>query len=87
MSFVLDTLGWLCLLTGSLFVMAGGIGVLRFPDFFTRLHGAGVTDTMGAGMILVGLMFQAGLTQATLKLGLILLFLLFTGGRRELIDL
>lgn len=78
MNLLVDAISWLCLLTGSFFVLAGGMGVLRFPDFFTRLHGAGVTDTMGAGMILFGLMFQAGLSQAALKLCLILLFLFFT---------
>jgi multicomponent Na+:H+ antiporter subunit G len=53
------------LLAGSFFSITGGIGVIRLPDFYSRLHGAGVTDTMGAGLIIVGLMFQAGLTLAT----------------------
>jgi len=33
---------------GLFFVLAGSIGVLRFPDFYTRLHAAGMTDTLGA---------------------------------------
>ena len=48
------------------------------PDVYTRSHAAGITDTMGALLILVGLMFQAGLTLITFKLLVILLFLLFT---------
>jgi len=48
------------------------------PDVYTRSHAAGVTDTLGAGLILLGLMAQAGLTLITVKLFLILVFLLFT---------
>ena len=65
------------MLTGVFFVLAGAIGVLRLPDFYTRMHAAGMTDTMGAEMILLGLMVQAGFSQTSLKLALIgfLLFL------------
>lgn len=56
---VLDIISAICLITGSLFAIIGGIGVLRFPDFFSRLHGGGITDTMGAGLIMLGLVFQA----------------------------
>jgi multicomponent Na+:H+ antiporter subunit G len=66
------------LLTGSCLAVIGGIGLLRLPDFFSRLHGAGITDTAGAGLILFGLMLQAGLTLATLKLIMILLLLYLT---------
>jgi multicomponent Na+:H+ antiporter subunit G len=76
--FIWDFLSWAFLLTGGFFLLVGGIGLLRLPDFFTRTHAAGVTDTMGAGAILVGLMLQAGLTQASIKLVLIILFMLFT---------
>lgn len=78
MNLIADLLSWVLLLTGGFFLLAGGIGLLRLPDFFTRVHAAGVTDTMGAGAILVGMMFQAGLTQASIKLVLIVLFMLFT---------
>jgi multicomponent Na+:H+ antiporter subunit G len=78
MDLVLEVIAWICLLAGGGFVLAGGIGLLRLPDFFTRLHAAGVTDTMGAGLILVGLMFEGGLSQISIKLLLILLFMLFT---------
>ena len=78
MALAIDIVSWVCLLGGSFFVLTGGIGVLRFPDIYTRSHAAGITDTMGAMLILVGLMFQAGFTLITVKLVLILLFLLFT---------
>ncbi|MFQ5784455.1 MAG: monovalent cation/H(+) antiporter subunit G [Alphaproteobacteria bacterium] len=78
MSLLIDVLSWILLLAGSLFVIAGGIGLLRLPDFFTRMHAAGMVDTMGAGLIVAGLVVQAGFTQVTIKLALILVFLFFT---------
>lgn len=74
-----DILSWILLAAGSLFAVVGGIGVLRLPDFYTRLHGASITDTAGAGLIMLGLMFQAGFSLVTVKLVLILAFLFFTG--------
>ena len=78
MSLFLDILSWACILTGSLFAVVGGIGIVRLPDFYTRLHGGGITDTMGAGLLLLGLMFQAGMTLVTIKLMMILFFLFVT---------
>ena len=59
-------------------MLIGGIGILRFPDVFTRMHAASITDTMGAGALLLGLTIQAGLTLVAVKLILILVFLFFT---------
>ncbi len=78
MTTVVELTSWACLLTGALFALTGGIGLLRLPDLFTRLHAAGMTDTLGAGLILLGLMFQAGFSLVTIKLLLILGFLLVT---------
>jgi multicomponent Na+:H+ antiporter subunit G len=78
MAVTLDVLSWIFLLAGSFFAVVGGIGVIRMPDLFTRLHAAGVTDTGGAGLILVGLMFQGGLTLVTAKLLLVLGFMWFS---------
>ncbi len=66
------------LLFGGLFVLIGGVGILRLPDFFTRLHAAGLNDTLGAAFVLIGLMILAGFTLVSAKLALILFFLLFT---------
>ncbi|MEO1912381.1 MAG: monovalent cation/H(+) antiporter subunit G [Myxococcales bacterium] len=74
----LDTLSWLFILGGSIFCMIGGIGILRMPDFYTRGHAAGLTDTLGAGLILIGLMFQAGLTLVVVKLAMVFFFLYVT---------
>jgi len=66
------------ILTGLFFVLAGTLGVLRLPDFYTRLHAAGMTDTLGAELILLGLIIQSGFTQMSLKLLLVAFFLLLT---------
>ncbi|MCK5921583.1 MAG: monovalent cation/H(+) antiporter subunit G [Methylococcales bacterium] len=71
-------LSGLFIVFGVFFVIAGAIGVLRLPDFYTRMHAAGMTDTLGAELILVGLMIQSGFSQTSLKLALIGFFLFMT---------
>ena len=78
MALLVETISWTCLLAGSFFAVVGGIGIVRLPDFYSRLHGGGITDTLGAGLILLGLMFQAGLTLVTVKLVMIFFFLFVT---------
>ncbi len=78
MAIILDALSWALLTMGGISVLIGGIGALRMPDLYTRMHAASVTDSLGAILILSGIMLQAGLTLATIKLAAILLFLLLT---------
>jgi multicomponent Na+:H+ antiporter subunit G len=66
------------LFSGAVFCIVGTIGVLRFPDLFTRMHAAGITDTLGALLVLAGLMVLAGWSLATAKLIFILAFLWMT---------
>jgi len=75
---VLDVLSGICLLTGGFFGILGGTGLLRFPDFYSRLHAAGITDTLCAFLIIFGLLLQTGLALISIKLLLILLFMIFT---------
>lgn len=75
---MMDILSWVCLALGSFLGIVGGIGILRFPEFYTRLHAVGITDTLCAGLFLLGLAFQAGLTIASFKLFLIFVFIFFT---------
>ena len=78
MSTVLDIASWILLTLGGLCVLIGGIGALRMPDLYTRMHAASVTDSLGAILVLFGIMLQAGFALATIKLAAILLFLLLT---------
>lgn len=75
---LLHLLSWALLLAGSAFCLIGGFGLLRLPDFYTRTHAAGLTDTLGAGLILLGLALQAGDALVIIKLALTLSFLFFS---------
>ena len=75
---IADWISWLLLTAGGFFVLVGGVGVLRMPDLYTRLHAASVTETLGTILVMLGLMVYTGWTLATFKLFAILLFLLFT---------
>ena len=75
---IVDILSWISIGIGAAFVMVGGLGLIRMPDLFTRLHTASVADSAVAGFVLLGLMLQAGLSLTSFKLVLIFVFLVFT---------
>ncbi len=78
MNGALDIATAVLLVAGGLFCIVGGVGLHRFSEFYQRTHAASVADTAGAGLMLIGLMFQGGLSMVTLKLVLVLAFLLFS---------
>lgn len=78
MSLLLDVLSWICFLSGGFFAISGSVGVLRLPDFFSRVHAASVTETLAAPLLLSGVMLQTGWSLDTLKLFSVLMFVLFT---------
>lgn len=67
------SIGIICL--GLFFSLVGAIGAIRLPDFYTRSHAIGVTDTLGALLILGGLGLHYGLSLTSAKLFFILLFI------------
>ena len=73
------TLSWAFIVSGSVFVVIGAFGTLRFPDFWSRLHAASITDSAGAILLIIGMCLQAGATLITVKLLIIGAFLFFTG--------
>ncbi|MGW0824375.1 monovalent cation/H(+) antiporter subunit G [Streptomyces sp. NPDC002845] len=75
---VLDILSGVLLAAGALAVLSGGVGLLRFPDFYTRIHAAGITDSAGAGLILLGLLLRVDAWSTAVRLLIILLFLWLT---------
>ena len=79
MALFLDVLSWVMLLTGGVFVVIGGIGIIRLPDLYTRMHAASLTDALGTLLIIFGIMLQAGLSLASIKLAAIAGFLMLTG--------
>ena len=74
----LDIISWTLIALGAFFSIVGGIGIVRFPEFYSRLHGGGITDTMGAALIVLGLMVQAPNGLVAVKLLMILFFLIVT---------
>ena len=72
---IVEITSWILIIAGALLGIAGGIGMHRFPDFYSRVHAAGITDTMCAACFLLGLGMQTGLTLASLKLLLVFIFL------------
>lgn len=77
MRLLIDLLSGLSLLAGAFFCLVGAIGLLRMPDVYTRMQAASVVETLGAGCILLGLLLQAGLTLAAVKLLMIGLLIFF----------
>jgi len=78
-SALLDLLSWLLLLAGGFFCITGGLGLLRLPDFYSRSHGGGVLDSLGALLTLAGLALQANHYMVVVKLAMIYMFLFVTG--------
>ena len=76
---LIDILSWAMILAGSFFVIIGAVGILRFPDFWSRLHAASVTDSAGMILLLIGMALQTGWTLIAFKLGVIGIFMLITG--------
>jgi len=64
------------LLTGAFFMLAGTIGFLRFPDFYSRMHATGKCDTLGEGLMLVALIVYGGATFVSVKILFLIAFIL-----------
>ena len=71
-------LGVLLILGGALFMLAGSIGILRFPDVYCRAHAATKVDTLGIMLFILGLAFCIGLSITSLKLLLVAAFVALT---------
>ncbi|MBS3937882.1 MAG: monovalent cation/H(+) antiporter subunit G [Peptococcaceae bacterium] len=72
---IVHGVGVVFILAGLFFFAAGTLGLIRFPDVLTRMHATTKCDTLGAGLILVGLMFFPGTVYLRLKLAVIIVFL------------
>lgn len=72
-------LGYCFLGLGALFMLTAGVGLLRMPDFYSRLHPAGVADSLGAPLMIIGIACLGAETLSPFKLGMLVIFLLITG--------
>ncbi|HSF94203.1 MAG TPA: monovalent cation/H(+) antiporter subunit G [Thermohalobaculum sp.] len=76
---VIDILSWAALVGGGFFYVVGAIGLNRMPDIFTRMHAVSVSETLGVGLMVLGMALQAGLSLVTVKLVIIMVVMMWTG--------
>ena len=79
MAILADIVTFFCLVGGIASMLIGSYGLLKLPDVFSRMHAAGMVDTLGVGLIVVGLIVQSGFSLVSFKLFLIIVFVLYTG--------
>ncbi|MBE0446926.1 MAG: monovalent cation/H(+) antiporter subunit G [Actinobacteria bacterium] len=60
---------------GCFFIVVAAIGVVRFPDFYSRMHPAGKSDTLGQSLVLSGIMIYEGFSLVSIKLLIIIVFI------------
>lgn len=73
---IIDWVSDICLLLGGILTLTGAVGLLRLPDFFTRLHAASVTETLAAMLLIIGIMLDTGWTLDSAKLLLLILIMI-----------
>jgi multicomponent Na+:H+ antiporter subunit G len=76
---IVDIASWVLLCLGGLVLIIGATGMVRLPDFWSRIHAAGMIDTLGSALIIAGMILQAGFTLVTLKLLMIGFFIFIAG--------
>ena len=77
--YIVEGLSWILILTGSFLTVTGAFGMVRFPNFWSRIHASSVIDSGGVILLLLGMCLQAGWTLVTAKLIFILIFMFITG--------
>ncbi|MHC4516480.1 MAG: monovalent cation/H(+) antiporter subunit G [Planctomycetota bacterium] len=78
MATVVEVLSWFCFLVGGFMCITGAVGLLRLPDFFSRIHASSITDTLAAPLLLTGVMLQVDPSLDTVKLLMVLIFVFVT---------
>ena len=77
MTLAVEIASWVFILLGSFFTIVGAFGLVRMPEIFTRMHAASVTDTLGVGFLILGMVpaggLQLGDAEARLPAGAVLL--------------
>ena len=79
MGIVLDILSFVALTAGGVFYVIGAIGMNRMPEVFTRMHAVSVSETLGVGLLVLGMLLQAGVSLVAAKLIFIVLALWTSG--------
>jgi multicomponent Na+:H+ antiporter subunit G len=72
-----NIISWVLLLGGGGFCVIGTLGLIRMPDVYTRIHAASIIDTLGVGMILLGLLIQPGSALTSLRIAVLIVLVFF----------
>jgi multicomponent Na+:H+ antiporter subunit G len=75
---ITNILGITAVISGAFFLLVGGIGLIRLPDFYSRNHATGKSDTLGIMLVILGMIFIEGLTLNSAKLFFIFIFVFLT---------
>ena len=75
MSMLVDLFSWAFILLGSFLLLTGCLGLIRLPDFWSRLHGASISDTGGVLFLILGMILQVNTIWVFLKLVAIAIFI------------
>ena len=75
---MLNTLALIFIVVGLFFMIVGAIGLIRFPDLYTRVHATGKCDTLGEGMMLLGFILYEGMNLVSVKILLLVIFIFVT---------
>jgi multicomponent Na+:H+ antiporter subunit G len=75
---VVEMMSGVLVVVGTVIALSGGVGLLRLPDFYTRVHAVSLTDAAGVGLIVLGLLLRAPDWGVAVRLLLILVFLVLT---------
>ena len=75
MSFLIEIFSWIFILLGSFLLLTGSLGLIRLPDFWSRLHGASISDTGGVLFLILGMMLHVTTIWVFFKLLAIAIFI------------
>jgi multicomponent Na+:H+ antiporter subunit G len=75
----IDVISTIFISAGAFFMITGTVGLLKFPDFYTRMHATGKCDTLGQVLVILGCVIYEGFTFISIKLLLVAAFYLLAG--------
>ncbi len=73
-----NILGTSAVIGGAFFLLVGSLGLIRLPDFYSRNHATGKSDTLGIMLVIFGMMLIEGVTLNSAKLFFVLIFVFLT---------
>ena len=72
---IINIISLIFIILGLFFIIAGTVGLIRFPDFYSRMHATGKCDTLGEGLVIIGLIIYQGFDLISVKLLFLVIFI------------